>query len=225
MYSAGHLKLFHTMTSDQPHDRRPPVSARSSREETLVIGDNVVIDSDVILPYQYGDDVGPTIIGDGACIRSGSIVYADVDLGPGVTTGHRVVVRERTTVGRNSILGTASVLDGNLSVGSNVSVQTGVYIPPETEIGNRVFLGPHAVLTNDPYPLRTEPDLSGPEIQDNVSIGANATILPGVTVGEGSFVAAGAVVTEDVSARRLVVGVPGETRNLPDKLDCENSVS
>jgi acetyltransferase-like isoleucine patch superfamily enzyme len=85
-----------------------------------------------------------------------------------------------------------------------------------------VFLGPDAVLTNDSYPLRVDTDLEGATLGDDVSIGANATVLPGVTVGKGSFVAAGAVVTEDVPPHRLAVGVPAETRPLPEELDRGN---
>jgi acetyltransferase-like isoleucine patch superfamily enzyme len=97
-------------------------------------------------------------------------------------------------------------------------MQTGVYVPPETEIADDVFLGPHAVLTNDPYPLRTDVGLAGPRLAEDVSIGANATVLPGVTVGERAFVAAGAVVTEDVPPDTLAAGVPAEHHPLPDRL-------
>ena len=70
--------------------------------------------------------------------------------------------------------------------------------------------------------FRVDTDLEGATLGDDVSIGANATVLPGVTVGKGSFVAAGAVVTEDVPPHRLAVGVPAETRPLPEKLDGGN---
>jgi len=93
-----------------------------------------------------------------------------------------------------------------------------VYVPTNTTIGDRVFLGPHAVLTNDPYPLRREANLVGPTIEDDASIGANATVLPGVTVGAGAFVAAGAVVTEDVPPETLAVGVPATGKPLSPKL-------
>jgi len=105
-----------------------------------------------------------------------------------------------------------------------VSLQTGVYVPPQTTIGDNVFVGPNAVLTNDPHPVRTEKDLEGPTVRDHASIGANATVLPGITVGEGAFVAAGAVVTRDVPARTLAVGVPAEHRPLPAELTGGNQL-
>jgi acetyltransferase-like isoleucine patch superfamily enzyme len=100
-----------------------------------------------------------------------------------------------------------------------------VYVPPYTTIGDHVFVGPRAVLTNDRYPVRTDDDLRGPTVEDHVSIGANATILPGVTVGERSFVAAGAVVTRDVPPDTLAVGVPAEHEPLPEHLAGGNEIA
>ncbi|MFB6166619.1 MAG: DapH/DapD/GlmU-related protein [Haloarculaceae archaeon] len=167
-------------------------------------------------------DADAARIGDGATIRSGSIVYPDVVIGDDLTTGHNAVIREHTTLGDHVVVGTNAVIDGTCTVGSGVSMQTGVYVPPESAIGDRVFLGPHAVLTNDPYPLRRDVDLAGPTLERDVSIGANATVLPDVTVGERSFVAAGAVVTEDVPPETLAAGVPATHRPLPEALHGDN---
>lgn len=182
------------------------------------LGANVDIDPGATVGYEYDAEAGPAVVGPDSTIRSGTTVYCDVDIGAGFTTGHDAVVREHTIVGENVTLGTKSVLDGRLAVGSAVSIQTGVYVPPETQVGDRVFLGPNAVLTNDPFPLRTDVDLEGPILRDDVSVGANATVLPGVTVGEGAFVAAGAVVTRDVPPDTLAVGVPADHRPLPAEL-------
>jgi acetyltransferase-like isoleucine patch superfamily enzyme len=169
-------------------------------------------------------DGAPTEFGDDATVRSGSIFYSDVVTGDDLQTGHRVLVRERTTIGDDVLIGTDTVIDGNSTIGSNVSLQTGVYVPSHTTIGDRVFVGPRAVLTNDPYPVRRDVDLEGPTLEDGCSIGANATVLPGVTVGEDAFVAAGAVVTDDVPAESLAVGTPAEIRPLPDRLATTNDL-
>lgn len=182
------------------------------------LGANVHLDEGATVGYEYGAADEPAVVGDDAHIRAGTTVYADVEIGDRFVTGHDALVREETVIGDDVVLGTKAVLDGSLVVGSDVSVQTGVYAPPDTAIGDRVFLGPNAVLTNDSYPLRVETDLDGPTLEDDVSVGANATILPGVTVGEGSFVAAGAVVDDDVPPETLAVGVPAEPQPLPDRL-------
>jgi acetyltransferase-like isoleucine patch superfamily enzyme len=166
----------------------------------------------------------PPVIGNESTIRSGAIIYPDVTIGDRFTTGHNVLIREQTTIGDDVVAGTNTVIDGTTTIGSCVSIQTGVYIPTETTIGDNVFLGPHAVLTNDPYPIRKDVDLIGPILEDGVSIGANATVLPGVAIGEGSFVAAGAVVTEDVPPNTLAVGTPAVHRRLPEPLQGGNAI-
>lgn len=185
-------------------------------------GTNCRIDDGATVGYVYADDVSPTTLGDEARVRAGTIIYADVDIGDGFVTGHNALVREDTDVGDDVVVGTDTVIDGTTEIGSNVSLQTGVYIPTDTTIGSNVFVGPKATMTNDPYPVRQDVEMQGPTIEDGASIGANATILPGVTVGEGAFVAAGAVVTRDVPPETLAVGSPAEHRPLPDKLDMEN---
>lgn len=165
-----------------------------------------------------------TVLGDGATIRSGTIIYRGVEIGDNLTTGHNVLVRSGTTIGDDVLLGTDTVLDGEVTVGSDVSFQTGTYIPQETTIGDHVFVGPHAVVTNDPYPVRETSTIEETCIEDHASIGANATLLPGITVGEGAFVAAGAVVTEDVPPETLAVGTPAEHKPLPETLTGGNQI-
>ncbi|RQG96171.1 acyltransferase [Natrarchaeobius oligotrophus] len=174
--------------------------------------------------YEYAEDSSPPVIGADATIRSGTIVYDDVIVGDRFATGHHALIRELTEIGDDVLVGTKTVIDGRTEIGSSVSLQTGVYVPSQTTIGDHVFVGPHAVLTNDPYPIRQDVKLTGPTLEDHVSIGANATLLPDVTIGRGSFVAAGAVVTEDVPEETLAVGAPARYERLPDSLQGENDI-
>lgn len=206
-----------------PADSRPAEDSRSATiHPDVTLGENVEIDPGTIVGYRYDAGAGGTTVGDDVVIRSGSLIYADVTIGADCATGHGAVVREHTTVGESTLIGTNSVLDGRLTIGDDVSVQTGVYVPPESTIADRVFLGPRAVLTNDRYPLREDEELIGPVLEEDASIGANATLLPGVTIGEGAFVAAGAVVTDDVPPWTLAVGAPATHRPLPERLNRRN---
>jgi len=171
-----------------------------------------------------GEAGGVTRLGDGATIRAGTVVYGDVTVGDGFSTGHHALVRSGTTAGDDVLVGTHAVLDGDLSLGSRVRLQTGTYLPQRTTVGDDVFFGPHAVVTNDPYPVRERSELVGATVENGVSIGANATVLPGVTVGERSFVAAGAVVTEDVPPDTLAVGAPATHEPLPEHLQGGNDL-
>jgi acetyltransferase-like isoleucine patch superfamily enzyme len=188
------------------------------------IGANSNIDDGATVGYVHDADAPPAELGDDATVRAGTIVYAETTIGDDFTTGHNALVREETTIDDDVLVGTDTTIDGSATVGSHVSLQTGVYVPTHTDIGSRVFVGPRAVLTNDPHPVRREADLAGPTLDEGVSIGANATLLPDVTVGEGAFVAAGAVVTEDVPPETLAVGVPARHEPLPETLTGANQL-
>lgn len=163
-------------------------------------------------------------IGDNAVIRPNTTVYCDVVIGNNLRTGHNALVRERTLVGDSVLIGTNVVIDGNTTIGSHVSIQSNVYIPTGTVIEDSVFLGPCSVLTNDKYPIRVKYDLKGPVLRKGVSVGANATLLPGVEIGEGAMIAAGALVTRDVPPWKLAVGAPARITDLPEKLKGYNLI-
>jgi acetyltransferase-like isoleucine patch superfamily enzyme len=184
-------------------------------------GGDTDIAADVTLGTGDGEE---PVLGVDATIRSESVIYDDVVVGDGFQTGHGALVREETEIGDDVLVGTQTVIDGYTTIGSGVSLQSQVYVPSNTTIGDDVFVGPGAVLTNDPFPVRQEVELTGPTIEDHASIGANATILPGVTVGRGAFVAAGAVVTKDVPPETLAVGAPATVEPLPDELDGRNRI-
>jgi acetyltransferase-like isoleucine patch superfamily enzyme len=175
-----------------------------NKHGTVFRGANCIIQDNVTLGNA---EDGLVIIGDNALIRSGSIIYSNVKIGNGLKTGHNVLIRENCNIGDNVLVGTNSVIDGNCKVGNNVSVQTGAYITAYTTIEDDVFIGPRVVTTNDKY-MFYGAKLMGPTIKRGARIGANATILPGVVIGEGAIVGSGAVVIRNVPAQVTVVGNP-----------------
>lgn len=189
--------------------------------ENVILGypTNLIIDycshlRKKISNYEYTG----TSIGNNAIIRSGSIFYSDVIIGNDLRTGHNILARENTIIGNKVLIGTNVVIDGNTRIGNNVSIQSNAYIPTNTTIEDNVFIGPCAVLTNDKYPVRKQFELTGPILRKGASIGANSTLLPGIEVGEGAMIAAGAVVTKDVPPWKLAVGFPARIVDLPDDL-------
>ena len=163
-------------------------------------------------------------IGSRCIIRSEAVIYRDVEIGDYVRTGHKVLIRERCRIGNHVLVGTNVVVDNEATIGSRVSIQSMVYIPTGTVIEDRVFIGPNVVFTNDRFPIRITGPLKAPRICRGASIGANATILPDVVVGEGAMVAAGAVVTRDVPAWHLAIGAPARFRKLPRHLRRTNQI-
>jgi acetyltransferase-like isoleucine patch superfamily enzyme len=187
------------------------------------IGEGAQIFEPITLGFPSRDHIGETnftgtIIGKHAVIRSGTIIYCEVTIGNHFQSGHNVMIREKTRIGNHVAIGTATVIEGNTIIGDDVSLQSMVYIPTDTVIGNKVFIGPNTVLTNDRYPPTRIGGLQGPQIRDGAAIGANATLLPGVCIGEGALVAAGAIVTRDVPAHMLAIGAPAKITDLPSKM-------
>ena len=188
------------------------------------LGSACKIQDNVVVGLEYAEGCGQAHVGDRAEIRWGTIIYGDVHIGDDFKTGHTAMIREKTVIGNKVVIGTNTVIDGNVTIGDHVKIESNVYIPTHTTIGSQVFIGPGAVLTNDKYPqrLRDQYEPAGPIVEDSVTIGANATILPGVRIGEGSMIAAGSVVTRDVPPWHLVRGVPGQAAPLPEKLKERN---
>jgi acetyltransferase-like isoleucine patch superfamily enzyme len=184
-----------------------------------VIGDGAQVFEPVTIGFPSRENLGKTsyngtTIGHHAILRPGTVIYCDVIIGDNFQSGHNTLIREKTRIGDSAVIGTATVIDGNTTIGNNVSLQSMVYIPTNTTIGNHVFIGPNAVLTNDRYP--PSGDLRGPVVKSGAAIGANATILPGVCIGEGALVAAGSIVTSDVPDHMMAVGTPARIKTLPE---------
>lgn len=203
------------------------------------IGDGTIILENVVLGYpehavlmeiiKQNKDIGEynfsgCAIGSNSIIRPGTTIFSNVKTGDNFKTGHNVIIREKTTIGNNVLVGSNVIIDGNVKIGNDVSIQGNVYIPTTVTIEDNVFIGPCAVLTNDKYPIRRKYELLGPTLRKGASIGANATILPNVEIGEGAMVAAGALVTRDVPPWKLAIGFPAKIKDLPDDLKQLNSI-
>ena len=184
------------------------------------IGAGTTVEDGAVVGERYAGWSRPAEIGAACRIRRGTVIFADVVIGDGTVTGIGAVIREQTSIGADCLIGTGTIIEGHTEIGDQVILQSGVFLPSGTRIGSRVFVGPRAVLTNDRYPLRrrTEYTPVAPVLDDDVTIGANATLLPGVRIGAGAMVAAGAVVTADVPPWSMAVGIPARIRELPAAL-------
>ena len=180
------------------------VSEKAILHGKVTIGQGTTVQENAVLGSA---EDGKLVIGRDSIIRSGTVIYSGVKVGNNFRSGHNALVRENTEIGDNVLVGTDSVIDGDCRVGNNVSIQTGVYVTRYTTVEDGVFLGPCCVTTNDKY-MKYGAALKGPVIKQGARIGANSTIMPGITVGEGAIVGAGSVVTRDVPPHKMVTGVP-----------------
>jgi UDP-2-acetamido-3-amino-2,3-dideoxy-glucuronate N-acetyltransferase len=148
-------------------------------------------------------------------IHPTAIVDKGAVIGEGTRIWHFCHISEGAIIGSGSSFGQNCFVAPGVVVGSNVKVQNNVSIYSGTEIDDDVFLGPSCVLTNISNPrsqINRKTLYEKTKILRGATIGANATIVCGVTLGRYCFVAAGAVVTKDVPDYALIVGVPGRKK-------------
>ena len=112
-------------------------------------------------------------IGPGACIRSGTVIYAGSRIGKGFSTGHHVVVREESVLGDDVSIWGNSTIDYGCSVGDRVKIHTSVYVAQFTTLEDDVFLAPGVIIANDPHPgcPRSRDCMRGPTIRRGAQIG------------------------------------------------------
>jgi acetyltransferase-like isoleucine patch superfamily enzyme len=121
-----------------------------------------------------------------------------------------VVVLEGAVIGDNCNINCHCFIENDVKIGNNVTIKSGVYLWDGIEIENNVFIGPNVTFTNDKYPKSKQ----YPEkfdkilIKSGASIGANATIIGPVVIGENSLIGAGSVVTKNIPTNELWVGNP-----------------
>jgi acetyltransferase-like isoleucine patch superfamily enzyme len=161
-------------------------------------------------------------IGPGAVVRAFSIIYEGSTLGAELETGHHVVIREENRIGDRLRIWNNSVIDYGCILGDGVRIHTNVYVAQHTVLEDDVFLAPGVGIANDRYPVCTH-CLEGPVIRRGARIGVNATLLPGVEIGEQALVGSGAVVTKDVPPWAIVVGNPARVVGSVESLVCPQS--
>jgi acetyltransferase-like isoleucine patch superfamily enzyme len=191
---------------------------------TAEIGDGTIIQPGAIVgePARAAPAGGlRTRIGTAGLVRSGTVIYSGAEIGDHFSCGHGALIREDNIIGDNCSVGSHAVLEPGNRIGSGTRIHSGCFLE-HTTLGDRVFLGPNVVFTDDPHPAcpRFLECVLGATVEDDVSIGANSTILPGLRIGAGSLIGAGSVVTADVEPGSVVAGNPARRIKAVSELVC-----
>jgi len=171
-------------------------------------------------------ELAPLVLGAGCVISTGAVVCRGTKLGAGCILGDYAGVRERCVLGERVVIGRGSVVENDTTIGDFTKIQTDAYITAYMTIEERCFIAPCVQTTNDNFMGRTEKRhalIKGATIRRGARVGGGVVLCPGVEIGEEAFIAAGAVVTKDAPARKVLMGVPARVvRDVPEDELLEN---
>lgn len=180
-----------------------------------VISDNAVVGRRPVRPaggtLTVADTIPPCVLGARCVVGTSSVIYRGARLGDDVFVADLVSIREDVEIGAFTIVGRGVYVENKVRVGHHTKLEANCYITGDSEVGDYCFVAPYVVTTNDNFLGRTKERFKhrkGCTLKNGARVGGGAVLLPGVTVHEDGLVAAGAVVTRDVPAERIVAGVP-----------------
>jgi acetyltransferase-like isoleucine patch superfamily enzyme len=192
---------------------------------TVRLGEGALVDAGVVLGYlsQRPGVSDILTIGASARIRSGCVIYAGSRIGSHLETGHHTIIREENEIGDHFSIWNSSVIDYGCRIGSRVKIHCHVYIAQFTVIEDDVFLAPGVRIANDYHPgcPQSKECMRGPTLRTGCRIGVNVTILPYVTIGEGTLVGSGAVVSKDLPPGVVAYGNPARIHGTLEELRCK----
>jgi acetyltransferase-like isoleucine patch superfamily enzyme len=201
-----------------------------------IIGNNVRIDDNSVigkLPMKAAlsaitrDQQLPACrIEDMCIVGSLAVIYRGASLGTKVMVADMASVREDVAIGEYTIIGRGVTVENKVKIGKRCKVETEAYITALSEIEDGCFIAPEVTFTNDNFLGRTKERFKyhkGVTLKRGARVGANVTILPGISIGEDALVAAGSTVTRDAPSKKIVLGAPAKVwRDVPEEQLLDN---
>ncbi|MHB1020771.1 MAG: DapH/DapD/GlmU-related protein [Acidobacteriaceae bacterium] len=196
-----------------------------------VIGSNVRVDDNTVigkLPMQSSRSaitkvvqLDPCVVEDNCLIGALVVLYRGARIEKSVMVADLATVREDVSIGTATIIGRGVAVENHVTIGARCKIETGAYITALSTIAEDCFIAPEVTFTNDQFMGRTEKrflHFKGVTMERGARVGANATILPGITIGKDAVVGAGSVVTRNVPERMMAFGSPARVmRPVPEE--------
>lgn len=178
--------------------------------ENSFIGPFCILGEPTISYYKSSDNHSfkRTTIGKNSVLRSGSVIYEGTQIGDFFQTGHSAIIREDNKIGHHTSFGSFSEMPGNSTIGNYVKIHSKVMMSEKNIIEDYVWIFPFVVLANVKHSPVSEFLVT--RVKEYALIYASAIVLPGITIGKNAIVGAGALVTKNVEAERLVIGNPAK---------------
>ena len=160
-------------------------------------------------------------------IHPSAEVAPSAQIGEGTKIWNLAQIREGASIGRDCIISKDVYIDSGVKIGNRVKIQNGVSLYKGVVLEDDVFVGPHSAFTNDfrPRSFNRDWEVVPTVLRKGASVGANATIICGITLGEYSMISAGAVITDDALPYGLYIGNPARLKGFVSKSGYEMTCS
>lgn len=207
------------------------IGNRVTIHEDTIIGDNTTIADGAVLgrspkpaktsTVKLADTIPALKIGSDVTIGANCVIYRGAVIGSNTLVADLASVRENVTIGNYVIVGRGVCVENYVKIGDRTKIQSNSYITAYTTLEDHVFIAPCVTTTNDNFMGRTEErfdKIKGATVKRGARVGGASIILPGITVAEETFVAAGALVTKDTEPKTVVKGIPAKySKDVPDR--------
>jgi acetyltransferase-like isoleucine patch superfamily enzyme len=221
---------FSVIEKDVQIGKNVVIGNRVTVHEGTVIGDNTTVADGAVLgkppkpaktsTVKLSDSIPPLVIGEDVTIGANCVVYRGAKIGSNTLIADLASVRENVEIGNYVIVGRGVTVENYVKIGDRTKIQSNSYITAYTTLEDHVFIAPCVTTTNDNYMGRTEErfdKIKGATVKRGARVGGASIILPGITVEEETFVAAGALVTKDTEPKTVVKGIPAKFVRMVDE--------
>jgi UDP-3-O-[3-hydroxymyristoyl] glucosamine N-acyltransferase len=199
------------------------IGNRVTIHQDTVIGDNTTISDGAVLgkppkpaktsTVKLSENIPALTLGEDVTIGANAVIYRGAVIGSNTLIADLASVRENVQISDYVIVGRGVTVENHVSIGTRTKIQSNSYITAYTTLEDHVFIAPCVTTTNDNFMGRTEErfdKIKGAIVKRGARVGGASIILPGITVAEETFVAAGALVTKDTEEKTVIKGVPAK---------------